>query len=487
MIRLPLLRATLRSYRNMLRRAHRRNPAAVNALALVSVLAYLALMAVQMQALASTIDLSTLTQLQATQLVGVAQAAAASVAAASLGVFMFLGLVDTAPAGLGVVAAVHDIGRVRLAWSVTGLDVAIASVAGLALTGPICLVTTHQVAQLAGATPATGWSVGALVTLSAAVGGAATAAAVTTLLRALLGRSLSRDTLRSLTLVALGLLLAGGVGTVLAGHPSGLVVLCPPFLLVEATRGLMPAALLSVLTLGWLVLSVSAFSLLHPGAVITRRSGHTRIDLHRVGGLPGAIVSTFLREAMYMSTIVLVVAIAGGVAFTRAHGRIDGPQAGMLLLLALSMSGLAVVTVWFEVSNSGWVFRCREHAHSRVVRCAVVVALVLSLAWAAVVIALQSASVDVPQAVVLLASVIMSTAVAGLASVLVFRDGTSAEDRGALMLAGLLAVLLTGLIWLVVSRIGDGDVTGPLAQLAAALGATAGAVLIARHQEGELA
>ena len=115
MIRLPLLRATLRSYRNMLRRAHRRNPAAVNALALVSVLAYLALMAVQMQALASTIDLSTLTQLQATQLVGVAQAAAASVAAASLGVFMFLGLVDTAPAGLGVVAAVHDIGRVRLA------------------------------------------------------------------------------------------------------------------------------------------------------------------------------------------------------------------------------------------------------------------------------------------------------------------------------------------------------------------------------------
>ena len=55
------------------------------------------------------------------------------------------------------------------------------------------------------------------------------------------------------------------------------------------------------------------------------------------------------------------------------------------------------------------------------------------------------------------------------------------------MLAGLLAVLLTGLIWLVVSRIGDGDVTGPLAQLAAALGAAAGAVLIARHQEGELA
>ena len=49
MIRLPLLRATLRSYRNRLRRAHRRNPAAVNALALVSVLAYLALMAVQTQ------------------------------------------------------------------------------------------------------------------------------------------------------------------------------------------------------------------------------------------------------------------------------------------------------------------------------------------------------------------------------------------------------------------------------------------------------
>ena len=441
--RAPLLRAVLQSYRNALVRAYRSNPALMVLAGFALVTGYLAILAVQLQAVASSIDPTTLSQLHQDQLGQVSDAAMTSVAAIAAAVHLVLGLLGTLGPGLRMIARRGLPTRWSRAWSLSAVDIGVSVVMALAFSGPLCALTTYQVDRLDGSAAGPALLGSTAMTLAAAIGGATTSLAALGVVRWLGRRARSQENLAAIALVVQGLVLITAVALVLAGDTRGLWLLLPGAALWGkvgwATLGLLVTALASLAIAVWGA---------EPGSVTPISVRRTRAILQSWSVRPGLLGGvTLLRDPMVLGSALL--AIAGGflVRILVSQHILAVSQGGLLILVLVGLVGLSMITTTFAISHSLWVVRSRPHGlrtlASQLVgwhALAVIVIALFTLAAAGYV-------TDIALVLLSVAAALLSSQAALVWSLTLFRKGTSAEHRGVLVVAGLLSTVTIGLLW----------------------------------------
>ncbi|MFF3323461.1 hypothetical protein [Streptomyces sp. NPDC002889] len=364
---LAIAGATARSLRNTMRRLLHRSPVITSAVLLALLVFGLGMVVFQIQALAPLVHEQTLTALQHVQLKDVNRAALTGMAAAAWGVTLILDIVGLQPAGVRVLAVSKGVGRWNRALGELLPPYCMAMTVACFLVGPVTVLSLTRVQTTGGTGFWLSLAVALLFTALAGLIATVTPLAIQAL-TALVMRS-SNDALgvKSASASACGILLITGISLVLAGHTSGLYVLCPPLAVTGGVPDTLPGAGLVLLaSLLWGALCAYALSFAGTTARNTETGAPWRLGFIR---LPGTGAQTearqLLRDPLYISATSVSLAAAAAIAVLYHLSYLQDATASLLLLALCGISSLITGLAPFRLAETAWLYAIHPRGFTR--------------------------------------------------------------------------------------------------------------------------